>query len=44
MLVSICNAKNQLKVQLDDSKNYPAQKPEAPLCLVLPYFLSKILL
>jgi hypothetical protein len=28
-------------VQLDDSKNYPAQKPDAPLCLVLPCFLSE---
>jgi hypothetical protein len=41
MLVSVCNAQKQLKVQLDDSKNYPAQKPEAPPCLVLPYFLSE---
>jgi hypothetical protein len=41
MLFSVCNAQKQLKVQLDDSKNYPAQKLEAPLCPVLPCFLSK---
>jgi hypothetical protein len=34
MSVSVCSAQKQLKVQLDDSKKYPAQKAEAPLCVV----------
>jgi hypothetical protein len=41
MLVSVCSAQKQLKVQLDVSENYAAQKPEAPLCVVLVCFLSE---
>jgi hypothetical protein len=41
MLISVCSAQKHHELQFDDSKCHPAQKPEAPLWLVLHFYLSE---
>jgi hypothetical protein len=41
MFTSVCSTLKLQKVQFDDSQSYPAQKPEAPLWLVLHCYLAE---